>query len=67
MLIIDPNDADAHVSLVFDKVVSGDQIGADLLKAELTGCYSFAIPGHSGESEEAALAYLGRVFQGVSG
>jgi hypothetical protein len=63
---IDPTDAEAYVSIVFDKVVGGDQVGADLLKAEVSGCYSFGIPRSLIESEEAALSYLDSVFQKLS-
>jgi len=62
-MLVDPNDADAYVSLVFDQVVSGDQVGADFLKAQLTGCYSFTIPPHPAETEQAALDYLGHFFK----
>jgi len=58
----DPTQAEALVSRVFDRVLSGDQLGADMLKAELTGCYSFEIPQRSAISGEAALGLLSRIF-----
>jgi hypothetical protein len=41
------------VSVIFGRVLSGDQAAADTVKAELTGCFSFDIPLSSASRETA--------------